>query len=333
VKSQVLVSGRGKAGGILFARDAAEAKKLAAKLIGRTIKESVVRSLLVEERLDIASQFFAAVTIDRQAKRYVVLASSEGGVDIEETARTSPDRIVRGWVDPALGFSEPAAGALLVHLSGISKHDAAKLAFVLSTLYKVAMDYDAELVETNPLVKTASGEFMAADARLIVDDNAIFRHPEFKDRDATRVDDTPLEAEARRQKLAYVDLDGDIGVVGNGAGLVMATLDLISLFGGKPANFLDVGGGGDVDITKRGLLLVMSKPEVKAVLINILGGITRCDVVARAVIEALNEAPVKKRIAVRMIGTNEEEGARLLHQAGIGTYSTMEDAVEEILKS
>jgi succinyl-CoA synthetase beta subunit len=194
------------------------------------------------------------------------------------------------------------------------------------------MDYDAELVEVNPLVKTPSGEFMAADARIIVDDNALFRHPEFDDRSSVRVDDTPLEAEARKQNLAYVDLDGDIGIVGNGAGLVMATVDLVHVFGGKPANFLDVGGGGNVDITKRGLLLVMSKPEVKAVLVNILGGITRCDIVSQALIEALNESSVKKPIAVRMMGTNEAEGNQMLYQAGIDSYPNMEKAIEEILK-
>jgi succinyl-CoA synthetase beta subunit len=173
---------------------------------------------------------------------------------------------------------------------------------------------------------------MAADARIIVDDNALFRHPEFEAESSLRVEDTPLEAEARRYKLAYVDLSGDIGIVGNGAGLVMATLDLVQYFGGKPANFLDVGGGGDVDITKRGILLVMSKPEVRAIFVNILGGITRCDIVAQAVIEALNEAKVKKPIVVRMMGTNEAEGKRMLDEAGIGSYPNLEKAIEEVLK-
>ncbi len=332
LKSQVLVSGRGKAGGIIFANDTAEAKKVASNLIGSTIQGSIVRSLLVEEKLNIAEQLYASVAIDRQARRYIVLASTEGGIDIEETALASPDRISRHWVDPTLGFSKHAAESMLAQFSNINQDDVTKFASIIHTLYKVAMDYDAELVEINPLAKTASGEFIAADARIIVDDNALFRHPEFEDRSSARVDDTPLEAEARRQKLAYVDLSGDIGIIGNGAGLVMATLDLVNLFGGKPANFLDVGGGGDADITKRGLLLVMSKLEVKAVLINILGGITRCDIVARGIIDALSEAAVKKPIAVRMIGTNEEEGIQLLHQAGVHVYSDMEEAAEEVLK-
>ncbi len=333
LKSQILVSGRGKSGGIIFANDIAEAKKAASSLIGSTIKGSIVNSLLVEEKLNIVEQFYASVAIDRPARSYIILASTSGGVDIEDTALASPDRISRHWVDPAVGFSERIAESMIAQFSNISKHDATKFAYIINTLYKVTIDYDAELVEINPLAKIPSGEFIAADARIIVDDNAIFRHPEFKDKSSVRVDDTPLEAEARKQGLAYVDLSGDIGVIGNGAGLVMATLDLVQYFGGKPANFLDVGGGGNVDITKGGLLLVMSKPEVKAVVVNILGGITRCDIVAQAVIEALNESSVKKPVVVRMMGTNEAEGTQMLHRAGISTYSNMEEAVESVLKT
>ena len=280
LKSQILVSGRGKAGGIIFANDTAEAKKVASKLIGSTIKGEVVESLLIEEKLDITEQFYASITVDRQAKAYVVLASTEGGVDVEQVAKDSPEKILRHWIDPALGFSEQDAETMLAQFTGMKKDDVTKFASAIYTLYKVGMDYDAELIEMNPLVKIASGEFVAADARIIMDDNALFRHPEFENRSSERVDDTPLEAEARKQNLTYVDLPGDIGVLGNGAGLVMATLDLVNHFGGSPANFLDAGGGGNVDITKRGLLLIMSKPEVKAVLVNILGGITRCDIVA-----------------------------------------------------
>ena len=331
LKAQILVSGRGKSGGIIFANDAAEAKKVASKLIGSTIQGSMVRSLLVEEKLDIAEQFYASVAIDRQVRTYVVLASSEGGIDIEETALAFPDKISRHWIDPAAGFSQPAAMEMLNRFS-MNKDDATKFASVINTLYTVVIDNDAELVEINPLAKTASGEFVAADSRIIVDDNALFRHPEFEDKSSVRAEDTPLEAEARKHNLAYVDLSGDIGIIGNGAGLVMATLDLIHHFGGRPANFLDIGGGGNVDITKRGLLLVMSKPEVRAVLVNILGGITRCDVIAQAIIEALSESRVNKPIVVRMMGTNEAEGTQMLHQAGISTYPSMEKAVEEILK-
>ncbi|MFC2005353.1 ADP-forming succinate--CoA ligase subunit beta [Chloroflexota bacterium] len=331
LKSQILVSGRGKAGGIIFASDHDEARKVASNLIGSIIKESVVSSLLVEEKLDITEQFYVSIAVDRQARTYVILASTEGGVDIEQTALASPDKILRYWVDFDSGFSQPEIIEILGKFN-MDKDDANKFVSIINTLYTLAMDNDAELVELNPLVKTSSGEFVAADARVIVDDNALFRHPEFEDRSSVRVDDTPLEAEARKQDLAYVDLPGDIGIVGNGAGLTMATLDLVYHFGGRPANFLDVGGGGNVDITKRGLLLVLSKPEVKAILVNILGGITRCDIVAQAVIEALNESNVKKPIAVRMMGTNEAEGNRILREAGINSYPNMEKAVEGILQ-
>jgi succinyl-CoA synthetase beta subunit len=331
LKSQVLVAGRGKAGGIQFANTPAEAGKVASNLIGSTIKESLVRRLLVEEKLNIAQQFYASIAVDRQAKTYIVLASTEGGIDIEETAKASPDKISRYWVDPDAGLGKSEAAKVLSRFN-LNKADADRFAGILSTLYKIALEVDAELVELNPLVKTTSDELIAADARIIVDDNALFRHPEFEAENSLRVEDTPLEAEARKYKLAYVDLSGDIGIVGNGAGLVMATLDLVQHFGGKPANFLDVGGGGDVDITKRGILLVMSKPEVRAIFVNILGGITRCDIVAQAVIEALNEAKVKKPIVVRMMGTNEAEGKRMLDEAGIGSYPNLEKAIEEVLK-
>ncbi len=331
VKSQVLVAGRGKAGGIKFADSAAEAKKIAGELLGADIKGSTVKILLIEEKLDIAAQYYASVTIDRQAKSYIVLASTEGGVDIEQVANATPEKIVRYRVDPGTGFNEAAAVKMLDGLK-MAQQDAARLGAALNTLYKAALDKDADLVEMNPLVKTADGRFFAADARMITDDNALFRHPELASRSADRVDDTPLEAAARKQGLAYVDLDGYIGIVGNGAGLVMATLDLVSYFGGKAANFLDVGGGGNVDVTKRGILLVMSKPQVRAVFVNILGGITRCDIVAQAVIEALKEAPVKKPIVVRMMGTNEELGNRMLNEVGIKTYPNMEAAIQEIVK-
>ncbi|MFH1031029.1 MAG: ADP-forming succinate--CoA ligase subunit beta [Chloroflexota bacterium] len=331
LKAQILVAGRGKAGGIQFAENAAGAQKIASSLIGKIIKDCVVRSLLVEEKLDIVSQFYASVTIDRQARTFIVLASTEGGVDIEEVARASPGKISRQLIDFATGFTQSQAEKML-NTFKLAKSDAIRLASILSALYKAAIENDAELVELNPVVKIASGEFMAADARIIIDDNAIFRHPEFEERSLSREEDTPLEAEARKQRLAYVDLSGDIGIVGNGAGLVMSTLDMVSLLGGSPANFLDIGGGGNVEITKKGILLVMSKPDVKVLLVNVLGGITRCDIVAEAVVQALKEATVKKPIAVRMVGTNETEGKEILRQAGIKSYPQMEMAIKEVIK-
>ncbi len=331
LKAQVLVSGRGKSGGIAFASDPSEAEKVASVLIGSSVKGSKVNSLLVEEKLSIADQYYSSITIDRQARRYVVLASTDGGGDIEEVAAASPDRIARYWVEPSNGLSETAAASVVAGFPQLDRSDVGRFASIIATLYRVAMDYDAELVEINPIAKTTAGEYVAADARIILDDNALFRHPEFDDKTIVRTDETPREAEAKRHKLAYVDLEGDIGIIGNGAGLVMATMDLVHVFGGTAANFLDIGGGARPEVIKDGLMLVMSKPGVKAVLINILGGITRCDLVAQGVIEALNEVVDKKPVAVRMMGTNEREGMLMLGKAGVGVYSDMETAAREVI--
>jgi succinyl-CoA synthetase beta subunit len=331
VKSQILVSGRGKAGGIVFVSNGAEAGDVAAKLLGSNVKGCVVERLLVEERLDIVAQFYASLTIDRQTKTYIALASTSGGVDIEEVAQTSPEKIARYQIDITAGFSKKDATEMLSRFN-LDKGDVSALAESLSTLYTVAIDYDAELVELNPLVKTLSGKFAAADARIIVDDNAVFRHPELVARNSLAIEDTPREIEAKKQKLAYLDLDGDIGIVGNGAGLVMATIDMVRLAGGKPGNFLDLGGGGQAEKTKLGITLVMSKPEIKAVLVNILGGITRCDLVAEAIVQAQNESTTKKPLAIRMSGTNEDEAAHILRQAGINSYRGMDEAVKEVVK-
>jgi succinyl-CoA synthetase beta subunit len=331
LKAQITVSGRGKAGGILPAVNPSQAALLATELLGKKIKDILVTTLLVEEKLDFIQQLYASVAVDRKVKKFIVLASKRGGGDIEEVARESPGDIFRFEVDPFIGFTGKNANMMLSNFK-MSPDDIDKFASILGLLYQVAVKYDAELVEINPLVKTLEGLFVAADARITIEDNALFRHPEFSERSLLREEDTPREAEARRQKYSYVDLDGDIGIIGNGAGLVMATVDLVQIFGGKPANFLDIGGGAQVDVIKNGLLLVMNKPEVKAVLINILGGITRCDVVATGVVEGLKAALVKKPIAVRMMGTNEKEGQEILRQNGISYFPDMEKAAKAIVK-
>ena len=296
------------------------------------LKGILVSTLLIEERLDIAKELYVSLAIDRQAKSFVVLASATGGVDIEGLALFSPDKIVRHWIDPVLGLNKREA-VKIVARSGLGKDEANKVAQTIMTLYQVAIECDAELVEINPLIKTPSGEFVAADARMIIDDNAIFRHPEFVDRNFHREEDTPREAEARRLGFAaYVDLDGDIGIIGNGAGLLMATLDLVQICGGKAANFLDIGGGARVEVVKDAMMFVISKPEVKGVLINILGGITRCDFIAQGIVEGLRASAVQKPIAVRMMGTKEKEGEDILRQAGIGIYTTMEEAAKAIIE-
>lgn len=328
LKSQMLVAGRGKAGGIKFADDTADVKEIAAGLLGQIIKGCLVNTLLVEEKLSIAEQFYASVTVDRLARKYAVLASTSGGVDIEEIARTSPDKIVRHRIDPEAGLTGSDTVGLMARL-GLTKSDAEKFAAVTNTLYRAAMDYDAELIELNPLVKTSSGEFVAADARIIVDDNAIFRHPEFQERSLARPDDTPLEAEARKQKLSYVDLDGDIGIAGNGAGLMMATIDLVQTAGGQPGDFLDIGGAGNI---KKGITLLISKPEIRVVFINVFGGITRCDVVAEGIVQVLKETSTQKPVVVRLMGTNDEEGTRILKQAGITAHRDLEESVATAVK-
>ncbi|RLI05998.1 ADP-forming succinate--CoA ligase subunit beta [Candidatus Bathyarchaeota archaeon] len=300
-------------------------------MLNSKVKGLTVKSLLVEEKLDIVHEFYASVTVDRAARSYVVLASTEGGVDIEEVAEKSPEKIIRYRVDPLYGFSEFNARKIVKKL-GLDGEDLRKSASIVYNLFRVAMDYDAELAETNPFVKTSDGRFVAVDVRIIVDDNALFRHPELKDRETTRPEDTPLEAEARKIGLAYVDLEGEVGVLGNGAGLVMATLDLVKHYGSSPANFLDIGGGARADLIKNSIKIILSKPQVKVVLVNILGGITRCDEVAKGIVEALNETGLRKPLAVRMIGTREEEGRKILEDAGIHVYSSMEEAAQGALK-
>ena len=332
LKSQISVSGRGKAGGIIPVTDPEEARKVSSACSGRYIKGVPVKSLLVEEKLDLLEQLYTSIAIDRQAKSFVALASISGGVDIEEVAKNCPQKIARFYINPLTGFNESEA-LQMVSQFHLNLSDTANLASILVTLYKITLDYDAELIELNPLVRTSSGAFVAADARIIIDDNAIFRHPEMAARNLQREEDTPREAEARKQKFTYVDLDGNIGIIGNGAGLVMATMDMVALLGGQPANFLDIGGGAQVEAIKNGVLLVMGKLEVKAVLINILGGITRCDMVATGVVEGLKASPVKKPIAVRLMGTNEKEGQDILRQNGISYYTDMEQAAAAIIQS
>ena len=332
LKSQITVSGRGKAGGILPAANFNEALTIASGLLDHEIKGIPVKTLLVEEKINIRDQFYTSIAIDRQAKRFVVLVSTSGGVDIEEVAIKSPQKISRFYIDPLVGLTRSNAIEILKPFS-LGTYDTNTWSSILLTLYQVALEYDAELVELNPLVKTAEGKFVAADARITLDDNAIFRHPEFAERNLQREEDTPRETEARKQKFAYVDLDGDIGIIGNGAGLVMATVDIVQIFGGRPANFLDIGGGAQFEIIENGVLLVMNKPEVKSILINILGGITRCDLVASGIVAGLKAAPVKKPIAVRMMGTNEKEGQEILRQNGIGYYPDMEQAAAAIIRS
>jgi succinyl-CoA synthetase beta subunit len=332
IKAQIGVAGRGKAGGILPAANSEEARLVALRLLGSQVEGLKVSSLLVEEKLEVQVQYYLSIAIDREARRFVILASKSGGIDIEDVARLSAKSIARYWVDPLKGLSEHEA-ALIAARIDLPSNDMSAFTAILIALYQAALQNDAELVELNPLVKVAGGSLVAADARLIIDDNALFRHPEFSTRTSPDGEQTPLEQEARRRGLSYVDLEGDIGVIGNGAGLVMATLDIIDHFGGKAANFLDIGGGASLEDVKNGVLLVMGKPSVRAVLIDILGGITRCDQVAEGIVEALNASTIRRPIAVRMMGTNDVAGQEVLRLHGIGFFPDMEKAAEAAIRS
>ena len=331
VKAQLPVGGRGKAGGILFAETPEEAAEIAERMLGGRLKGLDVKRVLVEEKLDIKKELYLGVVVDRRNRSYAVLASSEGGVDIEEVASRTPERIVRHVVDPLGGLRTYHANLVAKRL-GYSGREMSALSGVLLKLYRLAMEMDAELTEINPLVVTDAG-FVAADARLNIDNNALFRHPELAE--VSREDEaselTEKELEARGLGLTYVELDGDIGVIGNGAGLTMASIDTVTLQGGKPANFLDLGGGASADMIGTGVSFVLSDPRVRALFVNILGGITRCDDTARGIIDARERTGSEKPIVVRMTGTNEEEGKRLLMGAGIETLDTMEEAAEMVV--
>jgi succinyl-CoA synthetase beta subunit len=329
IKAQVLVAGRGKSGGILFAHTPQQVEEAAQKLLGANIKGYVVKQVLVEKKLDIRKELYFAVTVDRLNRSYVVVASKLGGVNIEEVAQTSPQEMVKTAINPQLGFRTFHARQIASQL-GYSGNQMLELADILEKIAQISAELDAELVEANPLVETVDGKFFAADARIILDDNALFRHPEYaqKKLEAER-ELGAVEAEAAKVGLEYVKLDGDIGIIGNGAGLVMATLDVASLFGGKPANFLDLGGGASTERIVKALELVQGDAQVRVVFVNVLGGMTRCDEVAQAIVEVQRKSHISKPVVVRLVGTYEEEGKRILRSAGLHVFDSMEEAAEK----
>ena len=333
VKSQVLVAGRRKAGGVLFAGSAEEAEKTAEKLLTTEIKGIPVKKVLIEEKLPVSKELYFSVTIDRFARSYVAIASALGGIEIEAVAAKTPQAILKILINPHTGFRSFHAVQLAKKL-GYRGSSLLKLAGIFEKLHQVGRDYDAELIELNPLAETEEGEFVALDARIIMDDNALFRHQEYGKKllEAKR-DRAPQETEALRNGLAYVKLDGNIGVIGNGAGLVMATLDVIKYYSGKPANFLDVGGGAPAERIAAALEIVLSDPNAKALFVNILGGITRCDDVAQGIIEATKKAVKAKPMVVRLVGTNEEEGKQMLAKAGIPVLDSMEEAARQVVET
>jgi succinyl-CoA synthetase beta subunit len=332
VKAQVLVAGRAKAGGILFASSKEETGKTAEKLLNMQIKGIPVKSVWIEEKIEVKREIYFGITTDRFNRCYVAVASNVGGVDIEEVAAKTPERVIKSPINPQLGLPSFQARQIARKI-GYAGNQISGLGKIFEKLYTIGIDYDAELIEMNPLVETTEGKFVAADARIIIDDNALFRHQEFKERLLEGESElSPQELEAMRNELAYVKLDGNIGVIGNGAGLVMATLDTIQYYGGKPANFLDVGGGAPSEKTATALKIVLSDPNVKALFINILGGITRCDEVAKGILEAKEKLGVTIPMVIRLVGTNEEEGKRILTEAGIHVLESMEEAAQRVVQ-
>jgi succinyl-CoA synthetase beta subunit len=314
VKAQVLTGGRGKAGGIKLADGPAEAEARAEEILGLDIRGHVVRRLWIEKASEIAKEYYLSITFDRGAKKPLFMFTTQGGVDIEEVAASSPEALVRLYVDPFEGF-QPYQARRLIYGADVDDPDEQKqIVSIVGRLYEAFVSFDAMLCEINPLIVTPAGEVKALDSKFTVDDNALFRHPdiaEMRDPDAY----PPEERAAREKGVTYVKLDGEVGILGNGAGLVMATLDVIALAGGRAANFCDLGGGGDAQGVVDALEVITGDPQVKAILFNIFGGITRCDEVARGILQALGRMTIEHPIVVRLDGTNAEEGRRLLAEA------------------
>ncbi|MEA2672629.1 MAG: succinyl-CoA synthetase beta subunit [Chloroflexota bacterium] len=346
VKAQVPVGGRGKAGGIAVVDTPEEARTEAARILAMDIRGYPVRSVWCETGLDVAHELYCGVTLDRDRRRMVLMLSGAGGMDIEQVAETRPEMIAKLWPDPFRGpqayeIRQLAFTALraVPALAGGAGRLAAALVPLVQALHRLAVSLDAVTCEINPLVITASGELVAADGKLEVDENAEYRHRDLAAElavDALGDDgasgDDPFEVEAKRRGLTYVHLDGDVGCIGNGAGLVMNTLDLVKAAGGEPANFLDIGGGARADVVRNALDMVLSDPKVRGVFINIFGGITRGDEVARGIIQARDELRITKPLVVRMTGTREEEGRELLREAGIVPGVSAVDAARQIVE-
>jgi succinyl-CoA synthetase beta subunit len=338
VKAQIHAGGRGKGGGVKVVANPDAARETAARILGMTLvthqtgpEGRVVKRVLIEEGLQIARELYLGLVIDRSTERPVLMASPDGGVEIEKVAEETPDRIFKAFIDPALGL-QPYQARQLAFALELTGDQVAKAVRVMQAVYAAFVAADASLVEINPLIVTASGDVLALDAKVTFDDNALFRHPDFKElRDLD--EEAPLEIEASKFSLNYIKLDGAIGCMVNGAGLAMATMDIIKLAGGEPANFLDVGGGANAEQIKNAFRILMSDTAVKAVLINIFGGILRCDVLAQGVIAAVKDLGVRVPIVIRMEGTNVELGKQMLRESGLNftTADSMGEAAERVV--
>jgi succinyl-CoA synthetase beta subunit len=329
VKAQVRSGGRGKAGAIKAAYSTSEAQKAVSELLGAKVKDLTVNELLIEEKVSVKKELYLGLVVDRFNRSYVLLSSRMGGVEIDELAMKSPETINRTVVDPQLGIHSFHAVSIAKSL-GYSGSQLTELSLIIERFFRAFIENDAELAEINPLVETDMGKFVAVDARLLIDDNAIFRHPEYQQQ--TAEERSPQQALAEKYNLAYVKLDGDIGVVGNGAGLVMATIDLLHFLGGKPADFLDIGGGANTQTIKAALQIVLDDPEVKSVLVNVLGGITHGDEVANGILEAIKDAKTRKSLVVRLVGTNEKEGQKILMAGGVNVMTSLDGAAKRAVE-
>ena len=338
VKAQIHAGGRGKAGGIKVVRSPDDAERAAADMLGRTLVTyqtgpggQKVGRLLIEQGVAIDRELYLSMVVDRASQKVVMMISAEGGVDIEEVAAQTPEKIHKELIEPSVGL-QPYQARKLAFAAGLPDGQIGKATKLMLALYRAFTTSDASLIEVNPLITTQSGELLALDAKINFDDNALFRHPDFRDlRDLSEED--PLEVEASKYSLNYIRLDGNIGCMVNGAGLAMATMDIIKLAGGIPANFLDVGGGANAEQIRNAFKILMSDRNVRAVLINIFGGILRCDVLAAGVIAAVRELGVPVPIVIRMKGTNVEEGKQMLAESGLNfaTADTMDEAAKKVV--
>lgn len=340
VKAQIHAGGRGKGGGVKLARSIDEVRQRASEILGMRLvthqtgpEGRIVKRLLIEEGMNIARELYVGITLDRSTSRNVLMASTEGGVEIEKVAAETPEKILKEFVDPGVGLQAFQVRRLCfgLGLSGDTMKNAMKF---LAALYKAYEATDASLAEINPLVLTQEGTVLALDAKINFDDNALFRHPDFAAlRDLDEED--PLEVEASKSNLNYIKLDGNVGCMVNGAGLAMATMDIIKLAGGMPANFLDVGGGASAQTVEAGFRIILKDPHVKAVLINIFGGIVRCDRVATGVVEAAKKVDVHVPIVVRLAGTNADLAADILNNSGMSflVASNLKDAAEKVTQA
>lgn len=339
VKAQIHAGGRGKAGGVKLARSIPEVKTLASQMLGMRLVThqtgptgKVVQRLLIEEGIDIHRELYLGIVLDRSVSQLVIMASTEGGVEIEKVAAEKPQAIIKEYIDPQLGLQAFQARKIAfgLGLSGEQIKNAVK--FILS-LYRAFVESDASLAEINPLVVTGDGRVLALDAKMNFDDSALFRHPDILQMRDLQEED-PLEIEASKYKLNYIKLDGNVGCMVNGAGLAMATMDIIKLAGGMPANFLDVGGGANVETVKNGFKIILSDPHVKAILINIFGGIVRCDRVATGIIEAAQSVDIHVPMVIRLAGTNASEAAELLRNSKMNfeVAETLQEAAKKVVK-